>query len=63
MGNILKQIYTFAEASEIWGLDRSTLRKAVVSGRLKEGIDYRKSGRTNIITKEAMEREYGEPTK
>ena len=60
---ILDEVYTFSEAAEIWGLDKSTLRKAVVNGRFKEGIDYRKAGGTNVITREAMIREYGEPKK
>lgn len=52
---------TFAEASEKWGLADSTLRKLVTTDKLKEGIDFRKSGKVWLITKEAMQRIYGEP--
>lgn len=52
---------TFKEAAEIWGLCDSTLRRLVNSDKIKEGIDYRKSGSTWIITREAMKRVYGEP--
>lgn len=55
----LKKIYTFAEASELWGLSESTLRRAQRSGRFKEG-ETKKSGGTWIVTRAAMERLYGE---
>lgn len=59
--NILYEVYTFPEASTIWKIDKSTLRKAVVSGRFEEGVDYRKAGGTNLVTRKAMLREYGNP--
>lgn len=55
----LKEVYTFAEASELWGLSESTLRRAQHSGRFKEG-ETKKSGGTWIVTRAAMERLYGE---
>ncbi len=58
--NILNEVMTFAEASEKWGLNDSTLRKLVTTGKLVEGVDFRKSGqRAWLITKKAMERIYG----
>lgn len=57
----LCDVMTFSEASEKWGLSDSTLRKLVTTDKLKEGIDYRKSGNVWIITTEAMENVYGEP--
>jgi len=57
----LKEVYTFAEASELWGLSESTLRRAQHSGRFKEG-ETKKSGGTWIVTRAAMERLYGEKT-
>lgn len=55
----INEIMTFAEATEKWGLADSTLRKLVKTDKIKEGIDYRKSGKVWLITKEAMERIYG----
>lgn len=60
---IIEQILTFAEAEEEYGLSKGTLRKYLYQTekekqRIKEGIDYRKSGKTWLITKEAMERIY-----
>ena len=57
----LNDIMTFSEASEKWGLGESTLRSVVRTDKLKEGIDYRKSGKVWIISKEAMYKLYGEP--
>lgn len=60
--NVLDQVLTFAEAEEIYGLSSGTLRKYVSyklkESRWKEGVDYRKSGKTWLITKEAMDRVY-----
>lgn len=58
MGNI-KEIMTFKEASKIWGKAESTLRMMIRAGKLIEGIDYRKSGGTWLITREAMRKVYG----
>lgn len=49
------------DATEIWGLNESTLRKAIQYGKLKRGIDVSKMGNQWIISAEAMVREYGEP--
>lgn len=54
----LNDILSLKEASEIWGLDDSTLRHAIASDRFKDD-EYRKTGRNYIIKKEAMERVYG----
>lgn len=59
--NPLDEVMAFSEASEIWGLGESTLRTAVRTDKLIEGVDYRKSGKVWLITKEAMKRVYGEP--
>ena len=56
----LDYILTFAEASDLWGLDSSTLRKLVTTKKLVDGVDYRKSGKVWLITRSAMERIYGE---
>lgn len=54
-------LMSFADASDLWGLSESTLRKAVSYGKIKPGIDARKYGKQWIVTRDAMRREYGEP--
>ncbi|WP_297425811.1 helix-turn-helix domain-containing protein [Clostridium sp.] len=44
-----------------WGLSDSTLRKMATTNKLIEGVDYSKSGKVWLITKDAMRRVYGEP--
>lgn len=58
--NNINEIMTFAEATEKWGLADSTLRKLVKTDKIKENVDYRKSGKVWLITKSAMEKIYGE---
>ena len=52
-------LMAFTDATELWGLNESTLRKAVSYGNLRVGIDVCKYGKQWIISVEAMEREYG----
>lgn len=52
-------LMSFADASELWGLSESTLRKAVAYGKLAAGIDARKFGKQWVVTRDAMLREYG----
>ena len=59
MNNPFEGLLSFKEATDLWGLNESTLRKAVTYGKLKENIDVKKFGKQWIITQEAMEREYG----
>ncbi len=54
-------LMSFADASELWGLSESTLRKAISYGKLAAGVDARKYGKQWIVTRAAMSREYGEP--
>lgn len=54
-------IMAFTEATQLWGLNESTLRKAISYGRLKKGVDARKYGKQWVISVAAMKREYGEP--
>lgn len=61
--SVLKEVMTFAEATKEWGLGESTLRSTVKTDRLQEGVDYKKSGKVWIITRDAMIREYGNPRK
>lgn len=57
--NSISEVLTFSEAAEIWDIDPSTLRHKVTGEDLQEGLDYRKSGKVWLITKNAMERLYG----
>lgn len=54
-------LLSFGDATSLWGLNESTLRKAISYGKLKEGIDAQKFGKQWLITENAMLREYGEP--
>lgn len=55
------RLISFADATALWGLNESTLRKAVSYGKMQEGVDVKKFGKQWIITMDAMRREYGEP--
>lgn len=54
-------LMAFGDATELWGLNESTLRKAVSYGKLIVGRDVCKYGKQWVITRDAMFREYGEP--
>lgn len=58
--NNLFNVMTTTEAALKWGLSESTVRKAIQKNKFKFGQEYRKSGRITLITKDAMERVYGE---
>ena len=54
-------LMAFTDATELWGLNESTLRKAISYGKLVTGIDACKYGKQLVISTEAMRREYGSP--
>ena len=54
-------LMSFADASALWGLSESTLRKAISYGKITPGIDAHKYGKQWVITRDAMQREYGAP--
>ena len=59
MENVLNEVFTLKEASQLYRLGESTLRATTIkSKRLIEGIDFRKSGSTWLISKAAMDRLY-----
>ena len=64
-GRIVKtpfdRLMAFSDATQLWGLNESTLRKAISYGKLKNGIDVCKYGKQWVISMDAMLREYGEP--
>ena len=54
-------LIAFSDATQIWGLNESTLRKAIAYGKLINGQDVCKFGKQWVISSDAMRREYGEP--
>ena len=56
-------LIAFSDATELWGLNESTLRKAISYGKLVNGVDVCKFGKQWIVSIEAMKREYGNITK
>lgn len=49
----------FSDATRLWGLNESTLRKAVTYGKLVNGVDVCKFGKQWVVSAGAMKREYG----
>lgn len=56
-------LMAFTDATELWGLNESTLRKAISYGKLVNGVDACKYGKQWVVSAEAMKREYGNPKK
>ena len=54
-------LLAFTDATELWGLNESTLRKAIAYGKLINGLDVCKYGKQWVVSIDAMKREYGEP--
>lgn len=54
-------LISFSDASELWGLSESTLRKAVSYGKIVPGVDARKYGKQWVVNCDVMLREYGDP--
>ena len=52
-------LIAFSDATELWGLNESTLRKAITYGKLVNGVDVCKFGKQWVVSIEAMKREYG----
>ena len=52
-------LLSLGDAAAIWQVDESTLRKAAAKGRLKENYDILKFGKQWVVTRKAMEREFG----
>lgn len=64
-GNQVKTPFTglisASDATKYWGLNESTLRKAISYGKLEDGVDAKKFGKQWVVSFEAMKRVYGEP--
>lgn len=54
-------LLAFRDATDLWDLNESTLRKAIHYGKLVEGVDVCKFGKQWVVSMKAMKREYGEP--
>jgi len=52
-------LMAFSDSTELWGLNESTLRKAITYGKLVNGVDVCKFGKQWVVSVEAMQREYG----
>lgn len=52
-------LMAFSDATDLWTLNESTLRKAISYGKLVEGVDVCKFGKQWVVSVKAMEREYG----
>lgn len=52
-------LMAFSDATELWGLNESTLRKAISYGKLINGVDVCKFGKQWVVSIDAMIREYG----
>ena len=55
-------LIAFSDATQLWGLNESTLRKAISYGKLINGVDVCKFGKQWVISLDAMKREYGNIT-
>lgn len=55
-------LIAFSDATELWGLNESTLRKAISYGKLINGVDVCKFGKQWVVSMDAMKREYGNIT-
>ena len=54
-------LMSLRDATEMWGLNESTLRRAIIYGKFLLGIDVCKFGKQWVISYDSMIREYGEP--
>lgn len=54
-------LMALSDATGLWGLNESTLRKAIAYGRLKRGLDVSKFGKQWVVSTDSMTRVYGVP--
>ncbi|MBR1623014.1 MAG: DUF2442 domain-containing protein [Pseudobutyrivibrio sp.] len=54
-------LMSLRDATEMWGLNESTLRRAIIYGKFILGIDVCKFGKQWVISYKSMLREYGQP--
>lgn len=58
--NPFANLLSAAEAAAAWGINPSSIRRAVQDKRLQEGIDCNKFGKQWVITVQAMTRVFGQ---
>lgn len=58
----IEDIMTINEAAEMWNVTESNIRYHIKTGKLVNGIEYRKAGRITLITKRAMVKLFGDMT-
>lgn len=56
-------LMALSDATFLWNLNESTLRKAITYGKLVNGVDVCKFGKQWVVSMSAMKREYGEPVR
>lgn len=56
-------LIAMSDATELWELNESTLRKAISYGKLVNGVDVCKYGKQWVVSMPSMIREYGLPKK
>ena len=54
--SILDNVFTASDAATLWGLEKSTVKKACQNGLITE---CKKSGRPWLVTRSAMDLKYG----
>lgn len=52
-------LIALSDATQLWGLSESALRKAISYGKLVDGVDVCKFGKQWVVSRSAMDREYG----
>lgn len=52
-------LLALSDATKLWGLNESTLRKAISYGKLVNGVDVCKFGKQWVVSMDALKREYG----
>ena len=57
--NVLDDVMVLNEAAQYIGISEGSIRNAIRNNRLKDGIDYKRSGRIIIVLKSSIEREWG----
>ena len=57
--NVLDDVMVLNEAAQYIGISEGSIRNAIRNNRLKDGIDYKRSGRIIIVLKSAVIREWG----
>lgn len=61
--SVFDNLISLKEASVKWKIDDSVLRRAIASGKLKDGNDVKKFGKQWVVLTSAMDREYGQINK